>query len=161
MFDIIIRAAAIPDYDRICELAAQMDRLHLTVLPDRFRKPAGPNRARTYVEALIADPNTYLAVAEAGDRVVALLNSGLGQTPDVPVKPPRRFLKIRGLVVDEAHRRRGIGRALFAAAMEWAGARGAQEVQLNVYEVNPVGAAFCRAAGFAPLSRRYVRPLDG
>ena len=159
MQECTIRPATIADYDRICELAAQMDRLHRTALPDRFREPAGPNRARGYVESLIADPDTLLAVAESEGRVVALLNSGLEQTPDIPVKPPSRFLRVRGLVVDEAYRRQGIGQALLAAAVEWAADRGAQEVQLSVYEFNSVAAAFCRSHGFSPLSSRFVRPL--
>lgn len=154
-----MRPAAPADYDRICELAGQMDRMQREALPDRFRSPDGSNRERGYVESLIADPDTFLAVAEVRGAVAGLINCGLGRSPEVPVKRSRRFLKVRGLVVDEPYRRQGIGGALLDAAMSWAAGRGAEEVQLSVYEFNPVAAAFCRRAGFAPLSRRYVRPL--
>jgi len=156
---ISIRPATIADHGRINALAEQMDRLHRDALPGRFRRPDGPNRARPYVESLIADPDTFLAVAELDGVVAALINSGLDRTPDIPVKPPCRFLRIRGLIVDEAHRRKGLGRALATAAMEWAAARGATEVQLSVYDFNETAAAFYHGLGFAPLSHRLVRPI--
>ncbi|MFO7638673.1 MAG: GNAT family N-acetyltransferase [bacterium] len=159
MRDCVIRPARITDYSRICELAEHMDRMHREGLPDRFRKPDGPNRARGYVESLVADPDTFLAVAEVRGAVAGLINCGLGRSPEVPVKRSRRFLKVRGLVVDEAQRRQGIGGALLDAAMSWAAGRGAEEVQLSVYEFNSDAAAFYRSRGFAPLDRRYVRPL--
>lgn len=155
-----IRPAQPSDYGRICELAAQMDRMHREALPDRFRLPDGPNRARDYVEGLIADPDSFLAVAEAQGTVIGLINCGLGRSPDLPVKRSRRFLKARGLVVDQGCRRQGVGSALLRAALDWAAGRGAEEAQLSVYEFNAPAAAFCRSYGFAPLNRRYVRALD-
>ena len=158
--DLLVRPAEIADYDRICELAAQMDRMHREVLPDRFREPDGPNRARDYVASLIADPDTFLVVAAVRGTVSGLINCGLGRSPEVPVKRSRRFLKVRGLVVDEARRRQGVGGALLDAAMNWAKERGAEEVQLSVYEFNDAAAAFYRSRGFVPLDRRFVRSLD-
>jgi len=52
------------------------------------------------------------------------------------------------LAVDPACRRRGIGRALVAAAEAWLGARGAPKVQLMVRDGNGVAAGFWRALGY-------------
>jgi hypothetical protein len=46
-----------------------------------------------------------------------------------------------------------------SALQDWAQGKGAQEIQLNVYEFNRPAAAFFAALGFLPLSRRLTRPL--
>lgn len=154
-----LRPARIEDLAAINELAEAMDSLHREHLPDRFRKPEGLNRSREYVESLIRDEDTFLCVAEAAGRVVGLINAGLGATPDIPVKRPRRFLRVRGVVVRPDRRRQGVATALFRAACDWAEHNGAVEVQLTVYDFNEVAAAFWASLGFTCLSRRLVRSL--
>jgi ribosomal protein S18 acetylase RimI-like enzyme len=48
------------------------------------------------------------------------------------------------------------------AAQEWAIARGATAIELNVYEFNEAAQAFYRQLGYATLSRRMIKNLkDG
>jgi ribosomal protein S18 acetylase RimI-like enzyme len=155
-----IRPARPEDYEAIQPLADQMDSLHRERLPDRFRKHDGPPRSREYIESLLRDENTFLAVAESGDGLVGIINTGLTRTPDVPVKVRRVFAKVRGVVVLPEMRRRRIGTALMRKMWDWASSRGAVEVQLNVYDYNPDAMEFFRALGFAPLSHRLYRPLE-
>ncbi|MBN2537265.1 GNAT family N-acetyltransferase [candidate division WOR-3 bacterium] len=154
-----LRPARIEDLAAINELAEVMDSLHREHLPNRFRKPEGPNRSREYVESLIRDENTFLHVAESAGDVVGLINAGLDTTPDIPIKRPRRFLRIRGVVVRPDRRRQGVATALFRAACDWAALHGAVEVQLSVYDFNAAAAAFWQAHGFSCLSHRLFRPL--
>lgn len=128
-------------------------------MPSRFRKPEGPARARDYILGLIADPDTFLSVAELDGKVVGIINAGLSRTPNLPVKNPYTFCLVRGIVVDSSFRRRGIGTALLSAAEQWSRKRGAVELQLNVYETNAPGRAFFARRGFSPLSHRLTRPL--
>jgi len=156
-----IRLARPEDYDGIQPLAEQMDALHREHLPERFRKHDGPPRSREYVMSLIEDDETMLAVAESDGTLVGIINCGLSRTPDIPIKVRRLFVKVRGVVVDRAYRRRGIGRVLMERAADWAREHGASEVQLNLYAYNEDGAAFYRALGFSVLSSRLVRPVSG
>lgn len=55
---------------------------------------------------------------------------------------------IEGLYVDTDHRRRGIARALIAAAEAWARARGRSELASDCVADNDASLAFHRAAGF-------------
>jgi ribosomal protein S18 acetylase RimI-like enzyme len=51
--------------------------------------------------------------------------------------------------IDPRHRRRGLGRQLVDAAVAWAAAHGAEQLQLWVDDTNPAAADFYRALGFA------------
>jgi ribosomal protein S18 acetylase RimI-like enzyme len=137
-----------------------MDRRLRRFLPDRFEKPSGPAREPERIAGYIADQNTLLAVAEQAGQVVGVVNARLEAMPGIPIKKQFRFLKIRGVIVDESSRRKGIGSALVRYAERWAFQRGAAEVQLNVYRFDRVAQAFCRSLGFEPLSQRLVRRLS-
>jgi GNAT superfamily N-acetyltransferase len=157
---VAIRRAVPVDYQAICELADLMDQPQREALPDRFRKPAGPVRLRERTEKLMRDPNTFLAVAEHGDRVVGVTNCGLLRMGDFPQKHRITSLLVRGIVVRPELRRQGIATALVEKAIEWARANGATEVQANVYDFNRPATAFFASLDLAPLSHRLFRRLD-
>jgi GNAT superfamily N-acetyltransferase len=154
-----IRLAVPADYDAICELAEYMDAPHRDALPDRFRKADGPIRRRDYTEKLMSDPGTLLAVAELEGRAIGVINSGIERMPDYPQKRPIKSVLVRGIVVIPEHRRSGVAAALMSALQEWAQGKGAQEIQLNIYEFNKPAAAFFASLGFSPLSHRLHQRL--
>jgi ribosomal-protein-alanine N-acetyltransferase len=62
-----------------------------------------------------------------------------------------------------ARRRRGIGRQLMAALLDWAAARGIARIHLEVAEDNDAACALYRGCGFAAIGRRrgyYGRGRD-
>jgi dTDP-L-rhamnose 4-epimerase len=63
-----------------------------------------------------------------------------------------------GTWVAPAARRRGLGRALVDAVVEWARGEGLLRVELSVADVAPEAAALYRGAGFEPTGEQ--RPLD-
>ncbi|MEV7024808.1 GNAT family N-acetyltransferase [Kitasatospora sp. NPDC093558] len=65
------------------------------------------------------------------------------------------------LAVDPAHRRRGIGAALLAAAEERLAALGARRIDAMVLDENELGHRTWKAAGYAPEPQwsRWVKPL--
>jgi diamine N-acetyltransferase len=154
-----IRPAVTADYELICELAEFLDAPQREALPERFRKPEGPMRRRDLTEKLIADPETFLRIAELDGRAAGIINAGIEQMPDYPQKRPIRSVLIRGIVVRPALRHRGIATALMNAVTDWARQQRATEVQLNVYEFNRPAAAFFARLGYAQLSRRLVRSI--
>jgi GNAT superfamily N-acetyltransferase len=156
-----IRPAVSADYDTICELAELLDAPHRDALPERFCRPEGPMRRRDFTERLIADHETFLRIAELDGRAAGIINAGIEKMPDYPQKRPIRSVLVRGIVVRPEFRRRGIATALMNTLTEWAQARGAVEIQMNVYEFNQPAAAFFARLGYLPLSRRLVRPIPG
>jgi len=71
--------------------------------------------------------------------------------------------EILSLAVDPAHRRRGIGKSLLAAALRDAAAARAKAVFLEVAEDNEAARRLYAAHGFAAVGRRpdYYRLKDG
>ena len=68
-----------------------------------------------------------------------------------------------GMVVAATHRRRGIGRALMACAIEWAHANGKPALRLRVFPDNEPARELYRASGFvdAELQRGAIPRRDG
>jgi len=72
---------------------------------------------------------------------------------------PRRFLVIDNIVVRKDSRRQGVGRLLLERAEQWALARGADMVELNVWEFNTGARLFYQALGYETASRKMWKQL--
>jgi ribosomal protein S18 acetylase RimI-like enzyme len=150
----------------------QIDELHAALVPDYFRPgaPAGPGGGGGSGPAarLAADPHAAMLVAEASGRpdapaaAAAVIGAVLVRAYDTPSDPtmvPRRRAHVEALVVDQAHRRAGVGTALMEAATAWARDHGAAEVVLTVWTGNQAAEAFYARLGYRVLSRALSRPV--
>jgi len=157
--EIAIRQATAKDYDALCDIIDQVDTLHRDRMPHIFQKPPGPVRDREYILGLLADDDVGLFVAEIEGQVAGFVHALVRDTPPWPVLVPRRRAFIDSLAVGQQFRRRGIGRALMNQAHKWAMAKGAVDVELNVFEFNQPALTFYRALGYETSTRRMVRDL--
>ena len=117
-------------------------------------------------------PTTPEAVEErlerlrlVGDRVVVAevqgVPVGLGHLQVTPaLERDRPAAKIGALVVDEAHRGRGVGRALVDALETEARARGCGLLYLTTAERRDDAHAFYQQLGLEYTGRRYGRTLS-
>jgi ribosomal protein S18 acetylase RimI-like enzyme len=96
------------------------------------------NDPRADIAAALACPASTILAARGGGRIVATVMVG--------------YDGHRGwyyyLAVAQAHRGRGLGRAIITAAEAWLQARGAPAVRLMVREDNIAAAGFYRAIGY-------------
>jgi RimJ/RimL family protein N-acetyltransferase len=60
-----------------------------------------------------------------------------------------------GMIVAASHRRRGIGRALLACAVDWAHANGKPDLRLRVFPDNAPARALYRASGFVDTELQH------
>jgi GNAT superfamily N-acetyltransferase len=65
------------------------------------------------------------------------------------------------MFVREPYRRTGVGRALLGRAEAWCHERGADRVEIEVFERNGPGREFWSDAGFLTYSRTMRKALDG
>ena len=72
------------------------------------------------------------------------------------------FVLVGGLVVDAAHRRLGIGRALMDHVESWARARGCSIVRLSSAEARHAAHRFYQHLGYTIIKtqRSFIKPLD-
>lgn len=150
-----VRDASVDDIETVLSFSD-----HVRGLPGG-RRPAGRPPARHDLreryEALLASParRVVLAVGDGGQVLgMAVLSVDLaGELMDIPV------VRVSHLVVGRAHRRRGAGRALVAAAGCYAEKVGVEHVTVGVVTTDREANRFLARLGFAPVIVRRVAPL--
>jgi ribosomal protein S18 acetylase RimI-like enzyme len=159
LMQIQVRKAAATDYEALCELFDQVDALHRDNLPQIFQKPNGPIREHDYYLGLIADENVGLFIAEAAEKLLGFVHVVLRDAPPIPIFVPRCVAVIDGIGVKSEAQRRGIGQTLSKTASEWAIARGATSIELNVYNFNQPAMAFYQSLGYETISCKMIKML--
>jgi GNAT superfamily N-acetyltransferase len=154
---------------RAADLADPADAAAIVMLVDAYASdPIGGGRplpgdvAGRLVEGLRAHPTTLVLLACDDGRPVGVAVCFFGFSTFAA----RPLLNVHDLAVLPAHRGRGIGRALLAAAEEHARARGCCKMTLEVLEQNRRARAVYASVGFAdvasgsPVVTRFVaKPL--
>ncbi len=154
-----IRPATLMDYESICNLIAQIDALHRSPHPDRFRE-AKPAREKAFLQAWLDDPDKHIWVAENGSGITGVVMFYVRHSPDHPIIVPRRFIQVDVLVVDEHQQRQGIGAALMEAVHQWGRAHHMHDIELAVWAFNEAAIAFYRRLGYEPLYHKMGQNLD-
>jgi GNAT superfamily N-acetyltransferase len=128
----------------------------LAPLLDQLGYPALPEAVRRRIEVLAASDADRLVVAELEGRIVGLaaIHVSLSLEYDEPAA------KLSAIVVDRAHRRRGIGEALVAAMEAEARTRGCGLIFLTTAERRRDAHAFYRRIGWEETGRRFAKRLD-
>jgi GNAT superfamily N-acetyltransferase len=136
-----VREPRIADAEALARLATQLGYpADGANMPERLARLAGDQNARAFV------------ASEAG-RVVGMTTIHLRHT----LNHATPIAQITLLVVDEAIRSRGAGRALVERAEQWAHSRGAKRVAVTT-ALNRAGAhAFYERLGYKHTGRRYAK----
>lgn len=154
-----IRKAIAEDYNILCDLFGEIDAFHRDNLPHIFQKPNGPIRELDYYMELISDENIGLFVAESDKHLVGFSHAFVRNTPDIPIVIPRRIAIVDSIVVKSEFKKRRLGRMLMDAMEEWAAAKNATSIELNVYEFNKGAITFYERLGYETLSRKMAKEL--
>lgn len=136
-----IRRALRADLDAIVRLLADDA---LGARREEYAVPL-PDSYHAAFEAIDRDPNNELVVVELSGNVVGVLQ--LTYIPNITYRGSWRAL-IEGVRVDSALRSSGIGRKLFAWAIDRARCRGCHMVQLTSDKTRPEAIRFYEALGF-------------
>jgi ribosomal protein S18 acetylase RimI-like enzyme len=118
--------------------------------------PAEVDDVARRVERMAKSDGDRLVVAELDSQVVGL--AGVHVSLSVEYDDPAA--KLSAIVVDERHRRRGIGEALVEAAVAEARARGCCLIFLTTAERRADAHAFYARLGFEETGRRFVKMLS-
>ena len=102
----------------------------------------GVTAERRYLRSVSGHPDAAVLVAELGGALVGRLS--VARDPH----PSSAHVADIGLVVDAAHRRRGVGRALLEAVEDWAAAAGVLKLELHVLPHNEAAIALYKSVGY-------------
>jgi GNAT superfamily N-acetyltransferase len=124
-----------------------LTRHHEALDPAFALRPGAEAEVRRLLEAHLGDPATAIFLADDAAPPDGFAIAHLSRAP--PIHPETCRAEITDLFVAPAARRRGLGRALVAAATRWAKGRGAERLEARVVAGNDLGQAFWRSVGFA------------
>jgi len=133
-----VRRARLADAPRIAILAAQLG------------YPSTAPEVRKRLERIRHRDGHFVAVAVTAGTVVGWVHTFVKYSIDAA---PRA--EIGGLVVDENHRRLGLGKLLMATAEEWARLRDLEGVYLRSNVLRQHAHAFYEAIGFRKIKSQH------
>lgn len=154
-----IRPAGPADIKAMGRLGALLVRTHHELDPDRFIA-ATPQTEQGYGSFLgrqLDEPNIIILVAERDGEVAGYTYAGVEGNDYMSLRGPAGVLY--DIVVDAAHRRLGVGRALLEATLEALKARGVPRVVLSTAERNESAQRLFARAGFRRTMIEMTREL--
>jgi GNAT superfamily N-acetyltransferase len=107
-------------------------------------------------EAVIADPDQRLIVAEDADGLAGMVLCSIGTSSTLATAPA---VVLSHLTVAANSRRAGVGRVLVAAATQWAAECDVDHLRVAVYASSREANRFFARLGFAPVSVNRVAPV--
>lgn len=141
------REAHIQDISAICALGEEVNAIHHDAFPQVFAGPGATERDSGHWGMSIGKPGATTFVAEDEHGVVGFANVAL-ITESSPLLEPVCFGRVGSVSVTASRRGQGIGRALMRLVEQWAAARGATEVRLNVWAFNGGALNLYRELGY-------------
>jgi len=116
------------------------------------------NAASIYKKFLLkqlAARNAAVFVAEDGGRTIGYIMASVNKLPPILVHDREAF--VNELLVEKAHRRKGVGTKLLGAAERWAKRKGLFWLGLTVHTENRAALAAYRKFGMKALNVKMVR----
>ncbi|MBW2286240.1 MAG: GNAT family N-acetyltransferase [Deltaproteobacteria bacterium] len=144
-----LRRAGADDLVELVELWVEVTAHHAALDPlFTLRSDARPVIERL-IRSQLRDADAAIFVVDSQDTLAGFCCVRIDRAP--PILEETRRAEITDLGVRVALRRRGLGRALAAAAFDWTVGRGVERVEVRVARRNAEGQAFWRELGFADL----------
>ena len=144
-----IRPATIDDLDAIVELRVALLRDEERHAIGARLRPDAPERARALFAAELASDRGVTLLAIVGGRAVGVVRCAASRQSEL--LSPGRYAYLSWAWVRPECRRRGVLRALVAAAERWSREQGLPEMRLRVTIDNTGGDAAWSALGFTPV----------
>ena len=146
----LIRKAQTRDIPGILRLLVQVNMVHHTLRPDLFSGPA-TKYTESELEALFEDEKSPVFVcADENGQVLGHCFCFFQQHVGHHILTDVKTLYIDDLCVDENHRGKHIGKALYDYALDFARSSGCYNVTLNVWAGNKSALEFYQRQGMKP-----------
>ncbi|MFC3077495.1 GNAT family N-acetyltransferase [Phenylobacterium terrae] len=154
-----VRPATAADAPALGRLGALLVAVHHDYDPERFLAPdtATAEGYGRFLAGQLRRPEVVMLVAEAGGQVLGYSYAAIEGTDYMTLRGPAGAL--HDLLVDPAHRGRGVGRRLLEASIAALEARGAPRIVLSTAERNVGAQKLFAEAGFRRTMVEMTREL--
>ena len=142
-----LRPAEKTDYPQLKKLMVQLQQYHVNLRPDVYKMSEDFFTEDTF-DKLLAECNVLLAVEENGEIAGAVSYSIMDMKASII--HPFKSLWISDLVIEENHRRQGIGSMLMDKIKQIAKENNVDRIQLNVNALNSGAIELYEKLGFTP-----------
>jgi ribosomal protein S18 acetylase RimI-like enzyme len=156
-----IRPATSTDLPHIGRLGALLVETHHDFDARRFLAPTNrtPAEYASFLGSHLEDPEVVILVADDGGDVIGYAFAAVEGYDWMSLRGPAGVL--HDIVVDPAHRGRGLGRLLLNATLAHLKSRGAPRVVLWTAGQNGAAQKLFASAGFRRTMIEMTRELDG
>ncbi len=156
---VTIRPASPADAGAIGRLGALLVQTHHDFDPLRFIPvmPQTPQRYGAFLGSQMDKPSVVVLVAEEAGQLVGYTYAGVEDYDYMSLRGPAGVLY--DIVVDPAHRQRGVGRSLLDATLRVLKEKGAPRVVLSTAERNDAAQRLFERAGFRRTMIEMTREL--
>lgn len=154
----IIKLATIGDYCAVNLIVKEGQDEHSEALPHIFKK-TDQVMPENYFRELVEDSKSDIIIAKIGDEVVGFAVMELKEAPPFDSMTPRKFAYMSDFGINSTYQRKGIGKSLFEACLEWSKNKDVTSLELNVWEFNQKAISFYESFGMETISRKMTLNL--
>jgi ribosomal protein S18 acetylase RimI-like enzyme len=154
----IIRKAALDDYAIVNPILVEVEHLHVEIEPEIFRSIENYDLA--HYNDLVTSKKSVVLIAESeGGQVLGALIALVSEWPAFEVYHGGEYVMVKELSIAPSAKGMGIGKALMAAAEDWARLQGIGQIQLSVWARNRQAIGFYEALGYSPYIHTYQKKI--
>jgi ribosomal protein S18 acetylase RimI-like enzyme len=151
---IAVRKATTADAETVSSLNVDVQTIHWSAFPTRFKPPGSDTFPPTAAAALLAQPDNLVFVAEIGSAPVGYAYAQVVYRPETPFSYAENLVHLHHISVRPSYRNQGVGCSLMDAVRSAASERGMTVLTLDVWTFNENARSFFRRQGFTPYNER-------
>jgi ribosomal protein S18 acetylase RimI-like enzyme len=157
---VTIRPATPDDLSAIGRLGALLVKTHYDFDPKRFMAPTRHTESgyASFLGSQLGREDVVVLVAAEGGTVIGYTYAGVEGRDWMSLRGPAGVMY--DIVVDPAHRGRGVGRALLEATVAALRSRGSPQVVLSTADRNAAAQRLFESAGFRRTMIEMTRDAD-
>jgi GNAT superfamily N-acetyltransferase len=156
----VVRRANAADAEALSSLNADVQALHATALPSRFKPVSAKTFPPAEVAALLARPDALAFLAEVDCVPAGYLYAEIVRRPETPFSYAYEMVYLHHISVRPGYRRKGVGHALLSALRATADDLRITLIGLDVWSFNEEARIFFRREGFTPYIERLWSGRD-
>ncbi|HWL23780.1 MAG TPA: GNAT family N-acetyltransferase [Ureibacillus sp.] len=157
--DITIGLATFEDYNAVNLIVKEGQDEHADAMPHIFKK-IDQVMPEDYFRELLEDFKSDILIAKINNEVVGFVVMELIESPPFDSMTPRKYAYMNDFGIKSNYQRRGIGKLLFEATVEWAKKKDVESLELNVWEFNKKAISFYEGFGMETISRKMTLKIN-